>query len=371
MHILFAGGGTAGHINPAIAVAGYVKKRYPDCKISFIGTKKGMENRLVPLAGYDFYSIDVAGFQRKLTLKNICKNIDAAVKVLTSSVASRKLLKELKPDAVLGTGGYVCGPVLGEAAKLGIKTAVHEANAYPGVTIKMLAPTVDLVMIAMEDAVKNIKPKNPPVITGNPIRSNLTAITKAEAREKLGLPTDAKVLLSFGGSLGARVINDSMLEVIKQDSELKEFYIYHATGSYGHKEFTEKLGEMGIDTESGLINIYEYIDNMDVLMAAADLVICRAGAMTVNELQVCAKPSILIPSPYVAENHQFHNAMSLKRENAAELIEEKNLDGRVLLETVRRLFGNEQTLNEMSRNAKRIAIDDADRRIAEELLKLI
>ena len=164
MHILFAGGGTAGHINPAIAVAGYIKEKYPDCKISFIGTKKGMENRLVPLAGYDFYSIDVAGFQRKITVKNLIKNIDAVRKVITSSYASRKLLKELKPDIVLGTGGYVCGPVLREAAKLGIKTAVHEANAYPGVTIKMLAPIVDLVMIAMEDAVKNVKAKNPPII---------------------------------------------------------------------------------------------------------------------------------------------------------------------------------------------------------------
>lgn len=371
MHILFAGGGTAGHINPAIAVAGYIKEKYPDCKISFIGTKKGMENRLVPLAGYDFYSIDVAGFQRKITVKNLIKNIDAVRKVITSSYASRKLLKELKPDIVLGTGGYVCGPVLREAAKLGIKTAVHEANAYPGVTIKMLAPIVDLVMIAMEDAVKNVKAKNPPIITGNPIRSNLTAISKLEAREKLGIPKNANVLLSFGGSLGAKVINDSMLEVIKQDLELKEFYIYHATGSYHHKTFKEELEKIGFDFNNGLINVYEYIDNMDVLLAAADLVICRAGAMTVNELQVCGKASILIPSPYVAENHQFHNAMSLKRNNAAELIEEKNLDGRVLLETVRSIFGNKQRLEEMSKNARSIAITDADRRIAEEMLKLL
>ena len=371
MHILFAGGGTAGHINPAIAVAGYIKSKYPDCKISFIGTKKGMENRLVPMSGYDFYSIDVAGFQRKITVKNIFKNIDAVRKVITSSVASKKLLKELKPDVVFGTGGYVCGPVLREAVKLGIKTAVHEANAYPGVTIKMLAPIVDLVMIAMEDAVKNVKPKNPPIITGNPIRANLTDLTKEQARKKLGIPQKANVLLSFGGSLGAKVINNAMLEVIKQDLELKEFYVYHATGSYGHSSFMEELGKLSFDPNNGLINVYEYIDNMDVLMAAADLVICRAGAMTVNELQVCGKPSILIPSPYVAENHQFHNAMSLKKNNAAELIEEKDLDGRVLLETVRRLFSNKKNLDTMSKYAKEISKPDADRIIAEELLKLM
>lgn len=371
MHILLVGGGTAGHINPAIAVASYLKENYPDCKISYIGTKKGMENRLVPLAGYDFYSIDVAGFQRKITVKNIFRNIDAVRKVFTSSIAARKLLKSLKPDIVFGTGGYVCGPVLREAAKLGIKTAVHEANAYPGVTIKMLASTVDTVMVAMEDALKNLKCKNEPVVTGNPIRSSLKSVSKTDARRILGVPDDANVLLSFGGSLGARVINNAMLEVIKQDLELKEFHIFHATGKNGYEQFMKDLDGIGFKADNGLINIYEYIDNMEVLMAAADIVICRAGAMTVNELQVCGKPAILIPSPYVAENHQFHNAMSLKRINAAELIEEKNLDGRVLLETVRRLFGNKKNLESMSKNLYETAIVDADRRIADELLKLI
>ncbi|MBE6798676.1 MAG: undecaprenyldiphospho-muramoylpentapeptide beta-N-acetylglucosaminyltransferase [Ruminococcaceae bacterium] len=371
MHIMFVGGGTAGHINPAIAVAGYIRDNYPDCKISYIGTKKGMENRLVPLAGYDFYSVDVAGFQRKLTVKNIFRNIDAVRKVFTSSIEARKLLKALKPDIVFGTGGYVCGPVLREAAKMGIKTAVHEANAYPGVTIKMLAPTVDLVMVAMEDALKNLNPKNEPVITGNPIRSSLKSVSKADARKVLNIPQNADVLLSFGGSLGARVINDAMLEVIKQDVDSKEFYIYHATGKNAHKEYMEKLASVGFDPDNGVVNVYEYIDNMDILMAAADLVICRAGAMTVNELQVCGKPAILIPSPYVAENHQFHNAMSLKKNNAAELIEEKDLNGEELYKTVKRLFSDKDKLRSMSEQALKIAIPDADRRIADELLKII
>lgn len=371
MHIVLVGGGTAGHINPAIAVGGYMKEHYPDCKISYIGTKKGMENRLVPLAGYDFYGIDVAGFQRRLTVKNVFRNIDAVRKVITSSFAARKLLKELKPDVVFGTGGYVCGPVLREAAKLGIKTAVHEANAYPGVTIKMLAPIVDSVMIAMEDAVKNIKPKNPPVITGNPIRGNLKSVSKEEARKKLGIPMDANVVLSFGGSLGAKVINDAMLHVIKQNLRTKEFYVYHGTGKYAHAQVLEQLNGIGFKKENGFVNVYEYIDNMDVLMAAADIVICRAGAMTVNELQVLGKPAILIPSPYVAENHQFHNAMSLKKVNAAELIEEKSLDGKILLKTIRKLFKDTTKLQEMSEQALKIAIPDADKRIADELVKLI
>ncbi len=370
MHIVFAGGGTAGHINPAIAVAGYLKQVDKNCRISFIGTAKGMESRLVPLAGYDFYTIDVAGFQRKLTLKNIGRNLSAACKVVISSFASRKILKQLNPDVVVGTGGYVCGPVLREAAKLGIKTAVHEANAYPGVTIKMLAPVVDVVMVAMEDALKNLKPKNPAVVTGNPIRQSLTAITKWEAREKLQIPDDAKVLLSFGGSLGARAINESVLEVMRYNINAREFIHIHGTGKSAYKCFLKRAEEFGYTENDKNVRIFEYIDNMDVMMAAADVVISRAGAMTVNELQVCKKPSILIPSPFVAENHQFHNAMSLKKINAAELIEEKDLNGQVLLDTVKQLLGNRNLLDAMSKAAEATAIADADRRIAEIIINL-
>ena len=370
MHIVFAGGGTAGHINPAIAVAGYLKKVDSDCKISFIGTKRGMESRLVPMSGYDFYTIDVAGFQRKLTVKNVFRNISAAYKAVASSFSSKKLLRQLQPDVVVGTGGYVCGPVLREAAKLGIKTAVHEANAYPGITIKMLAPIVDCVMIAMEDAAKNVNAKNPPVITGNPIRQSLTSVNKAEAREKLGIPTEAQVVLSFGGSLGARAINDAVLDVIKWNLKNKQFMHFHGTGKSGYSEFLTKAVSLGYTEDNGYIKILEYIDNMDLMLAAADIVISRAGAMSVNELQVCGKPSILIPSPYVAENHQFHNAMSLKKVNAAELIEEKDLNGEVLLNAVKSLLSDKERLAAMSEAAKSTAVPDADRRIAEIILNL-
>ncbi len=371
MHILFAGGGTAGHINPAIAVAGYLKQVDKDCKISFIGTKKGMESRLVPLAGYPFYTIDVAGFQRKITLKNIGRNISAAYKAVASSFASKKLLKELKPDVVVGTGGYVCGPVLREAAKLGIKTAVHEANAYPGMTIKMLAPRVDCVMIAMDDAVKNIpNSKNPPIITGNPIRQSLTAVSKSEARQRLGLSMEDKVLLSFGGSLGARAVNNACLDVIRYNIENKKFKHFHGTGKTAYADFLKRAEEIGYTEDNGNVKILEYIDNMDVMLAAADLVISRAGAMSVNELQVCGKPSILIPSPFVAENHQFHNAMSLKKVNAAEILEEKDLNGKILLETVNKMLFDDELLTSMSNSAKATAITDADRKIAELIMNL-
>lgn len=370
MHYLFAGGGTAGHINPAIAVAGYLKKADPDCRISFIGTKKGMESRLVPMAGYDFYTIDVAGFQRKLTVKNIFKNISAAFKAVTSSGRSRKLLKKLQPDVVIGTGGYVCGPVVMEAAKLGIKTAVHESNAFPGVTIKMLAPHVDVVMLGMKAAEERLKCKNPPIVTGNPIRSQLTALSRNEARKKLGIPDDADMVLSFGGSLGAKYINKAVVLLAKAAANSGSFYLFHGTGRSGYGEFMSDLESAGGNADDCHVNIYEYIDNMDVLMAAADIVVCRAGAMTINELEVCKKPSVLIPSPYVAENHQFHNAMALKNAGAAEIIEEKDLIGERLLYTIRSLLGDKQKLCRMSENAGREAIVDADRRIADILMNL-
>ena len=200
MHILFAGGGTAGHINPALAIAGYVKEMEPDTKISYIGAPNNLEARLVPAKGYDFYTIEVSGFQRKLTPKNIIRNVVAVKKVISASARSRKLLKQLKPDVVVGTGGYVSGPVLREAAKLGIKTAIHEQNAFPGITTKALAPNVDRVMLAMEDAKKHIKLKNEPFYVGNPVRPELTELTKEQARKKMGLDNrrlDSPLRISF------------------------------------------------------------------------------------------------------------------------------------------------------------------------------
>lgn len=370
MHILFAGGGTAGHINPAIAVAAHLKNKYPDCKISYIGTKKGMESRLVPMAGYDFYTIEISGFQRKISLENIKKNVITVFRLFSSTSQSKKLLEELKPDVVVGTGGYVCGPVLRQAAKMGIKTCVHESNAFPGVTIKALSPMVDKVMLAMKAATRHLKRTDNVIITGNPIREALVSITKDEARKKLGIPLDSPVLLSFGGSLGARVINEAVIDLIKQNMSERKYYHFHGTGSSGYSAFCDELNEIGFNYDNDKIKVMEYIDNMDVLMAAADLVICRAGAMTVNELEVCAKPSILIPSPYVAENHQFHNAMAVVNAGAAEIIEEKDLTGESLVRKVNKLITDTKKLQEMQKNAKSLAIDDAVERISDVIVSL-
>jgi len=361
MHILFAGGGTAGHINPALAIAGYIKEKHPDAKISYIGTAVKLEAKLVPAAGYDFYTIDVAGFQRKISLKNIARNVVALKKMFSSSKQARKLLKELKPDIVVGTGGYVSGPVLREAVKLGIKTAIHEQNAFPGITTKALAQNVDRVMLAVPGTEKFLKCKSTPIITGNPVRKELLETGREEARAKLGLDK-RPLILSFGGSLGAGPINRAVTGFIISHNGSGKYYHIHATGKLGYNETIAELNKK-CQSLSDEITVRDYIDDMNVCMAAADLVICRAGAITLSELCACAKPSILIPSPYVAENHQYHNAMALKRNDAAEIIEEKDLTVEKLTETVENILKNKGRLESMKLGAGKSAILDASERI--------
>lgn len=369
MHILFAGGGTAGHVNPALSVADYIKKNYKDVKISYIGTAKGIESRLVPAAGFDFYTINASGFQRSVSFNSLKRNIVAVYDAVSGSVKARKLLKELKPDVVVGTGGYVSGPVLSQAAKLGIKTAIHEQNAYPGVTTKMLIPLVDKVMLAMPDAKKRLKTEKEYIITGNPIREKVMFADREEARKKLGIG-NKKLVLSFGGSLGARAINNAALTLCENAIIHKDFYFYHATGKINYRDFLPRFEQKGYNENIKNVKIFEYINNMDELMAAADLIICRAGAITLGELQACGKPAILIPSPYVAENHQYFNALTLKNDGAAELIEEKDLNGDLLLKKVLELIADDGKLANMSKCAKKGAIIDSNKRIAEVVVGL-
>lgn len=370
MHILFAGGGTAGHVNPALSVADYIKKNYKDVKISYIGTAKGIESRLVPAAGFDFYTINASGFQRSVSFNSLKRNIVAVYDAVSGSVKARKLLKELKPDVVVGTGGYVSGPVLSQAAKLGIKTAIHEQNAYPGVTTKMLIPLVDKVMLAMPDAKKRLKTEKEYIITGNPIREKVMFADREEARKKLGIG-NKKLVLSFGGSLGARAINNAALTLCENAIIHKDFYFYHATGKINYRDFLPRFEQKGYNENIKNVKIFEYINNMDELMAAADLIICRAGAITLGELQACGKPAVLIPSPYVAENHQYFNALTLKNDGAAELIEEKDLNGDLLLKKVLELIADDGKLANMSKCAKKGAIIDSNKRIAEVVIGLI
>ncbi|MBE6827743.1 MAG: undecaprenyldiphospho-muramoylpentapeptide beta-N-acetylglucosaminyltransferase [Ruminococcaceae bacterium] len=371
MKVVFAAGGTGGHINPALAAAGCLKSRNPDAEILFIGTEEHMESRLVPQAGFEFKTIHIAGFQRKLSVKNVIKNIRTLGLVLKSTSETKKILREFCPDAVIGFGGYVSGPVVRTAHKMGIKTAIHEQNAFPGVTNKALAKDVDRVMLTVEQAEKYLAPKNEPIITGLPVRREIFDADRDFARAKLGVGESQIMILSMGGSLGAKTINENMVEVITELCSDKRLVFMHSTGKYG-TWVPAKLRENGVKTGVGTnVTVREYIDDMDICLAASDLVISRAGASSLSEIEAVGRASILIPSPNVAENHQYHNAMTLVDNDAARVIEEKDLhDGR-LLETVKELAYNPEMLRRFGENAKKIAVMNSAEKICEVIEDLI
>ena len=375
MKLLFATGGTAGHINPALAVASYIKEQHPDYEIMFIGTADHMESRLVPNAGFEFKTIDINGFKRSFSPNAIIENVKTVGKLMKSEKESKNIIKEFQPDVVIGFGGYVSGPVLDEAAKLHIPTCIHEQNAYPGITNKQLAKKVDKVMLTVEDAANHMEAKCDVVITGLPVRGELLKKSKFSARIELGIADDKPLVLSFGGSLGAAPLNEAMFDIILEDAEKNDVYHIHSVGTNG-KEYLEKFEANGFTKRAenvyykGNAEVRLYIDNMDTCMAAADLVIGRAGASSLSEIEAMGKASILIPSPYVAENHQFHNAMALVNRNAARILREKDLTTDSLKALMNELISDKAELANIENNAKEMAILDSRERIADIILSL-
>lgn len=362
MRVIFAGGGTAGHINPALAIAGHLKKMQPDVEILYVGNKGGMEERLVPKAGFNFKSIQVHGFKRSMKPAAIKANIQTAWLAVTATSASKKIIKEFNPDLCIGTGGYVSGPVLKAADELGIPILIHEQNAFPGVANKMLSKKAAAVMLAIADAQKHMKEGCNFIVTGNPVRGEIISADRKAARKELGLD-ERPVVLSFGGSLGARKVNEACSDIIARSGKDGKYQHIHAYGQYGHW-FPDMVKEKGTDiSKCKNLDIREYIDNMPTCLAAADIVICRAGAITLSEIQAQGKPAILIPSPNVAENHQYHNAMALVNKNAAEIIEESYLTGKLLTETVDKMVSDRAKLAKYAENARKMAIIDANERI--------
>lgn len=358
MKILFAGGGTAGHINPAIAVASYIRTRHPTSDIRFVGNPNGMESRLVPQAGFQMYPMDIRGFRRSFSLYNV----GTVKRLLTSFAQADRILKEFEPDVVVGTGGYVSGPLLYRAAKHGVPTAIHEQNSFPGVTSKILSRSVDKIMVASEDAKKYLKNPDRIVVTGNPIREEILYYPKEKARKELGLD-DRPMILSFGGSLGARTINEAVCGLIEHTHKTGRVQHIHGTGRYGWEWVPARLQGAGVDIKSPHTRVTEYIDDMPRCLAAADLVISRCGAITLSELQVQGKAAILVPSPNVAENHQYYNGLSLQKRGAAVLIEDKDFSSELLIQTVDELLSNPDKLKSMGRAASQMAIPDANDRI--------
>lgn len=367
MRVLVSGGGTAGHINPAIAIADKIKAEQPDSVIEYVGTPTGMENQLVPKAGYKIHGVAIKGFKRKLSFDNV----DAAIKAFTSVAKAKKIIKEFKPDIVIGTGGYVCWPVMKAAAKMGVPTAIHESNAVPGVTTKMLSKMVDKIMISFESTKDYFTcDRTKFVLTGNPVSEKILKADKAEMRKKLGIPEDKTVILSAGGSLGARKINEAVFHLIKEYSVNDDnVYHFHATGRGGFEEqavLYEAEGFSRVDEDSLVkrnVAVMRYIYNMPEILACADIVICRAGAMTLSEIAALKKSAVIIPSPNVTNNHQYKNAKVLADGDAAVLIEEKDLTGELLCEKVR-MYADDKMLRIMTgENIKKFAVYDTLDRI--------
>ena len=369
MRILFACGGTAGHINPALAVADILRRENKDTGILFAGNPAGMEARLVPQAGFDFAPIEIQGFRRSLTPGNIRHNLLSLICLASADRKARLMIKNFSPEIIMGTGGYVSGPVLRAGAKMGIPTVTHEQNALPGVTTKLLTKYVDKVLLSVEEAKAHLPVGRNYAVVGNPIREDIIFADRVAARERLGV-RDKICLLSFGGSLGAEKINESMAEVISHFHAKGNLHHLHAVGRYGIEEFLNILETKGVPLDAPHIDIRKYIDDMPDCLAAADLVICRSGAISISEVQAAGRASILIPSPNVAGNHQYHNAMVLSVRNAAIVIEEKALSGSSLCETVENLVDNPSKLQEIGRNAASMAVVDAGRRIVKELADL-
>ena len=369
MRVILAAGGTAGHINPALAIADKIKYVFPDSEILFVGAPDGMEATLVKKAGYNFRAFKMAGLQRKITVNNLIRNAKAAYYYITARSNAKKLLKEFKPDVVIGTGGYVSAPVLLSAAKLGIKTVTHESNSLPGMTTKLLSKNVDRVFVVDKAAVSHLPVKENAVITGNPLRNNIPIEERSEARKKLGLP-DGLTILSFGGSLGANKITEAVVELLRWENEVGGINHIHGYGGNGRDMFDGLMESEGVKPTDRMI-LKEYIDNMYTCMCAADIIISRAGAMTLTEIKAIGRASVLIPFPQAAENHQYYNALSMADSGAAVLIEDKDLEKTRLKELIKELSENPARLHDMEKNAAALGTVNAADVIVSQIIDLI
>ena len=370
MRVIIAAAGTGGHINPGIAIANKIKEKEPDSDFIFIGTNRGLEKDLIPRAGYDLRMIDAHGLERKLTTQNI-KNLYATYKSIGEA---RKILETFKPDVVIGTGGYICVPVIIAAKKLKIPIVLHESNAYPGIAVKLFKKKVDKILVGFEDAKNRLKNLDNVVVTGNPIKlkkRNLTESEKSKIKQEYGIKNNKPIVLAFGGSQGAQSINRSFMEIIVNKKN-KEYQIIWAAGPGQYDEIKNKLSEVNVNIDNiENVKILPYIYNMEEIMNMCDLVVCRSGAMTITEVSVVGKPAIFIPFPYAAENHQEYNARVLEKVGAAKIILNKDLNSEILGNTIEKLIENKNKLKEMGLNATKIAMENVEDRIYIEIKKVL
>ena len=364
MRVLLSGGGTGGHVYPAIAIANRIKEQYPDAEIMFVGTEKGIESEIVPKYGYELKTVTVQGFKRKIDFDNVKR----VFKLFKGLEQSRKVVKKFKPDVVIGTGGYVSGPVLFHAAMSKVPTVIHEQNSFPGVTNKILSKVVTRVLTSFEDSHERFPEgsRDKLVLTGNPVRKEILVARKNIARKNLGISEDKKMVLCYGGSGGSEEINDAMKVVIENMVKEDIAFIF-ATGKYYYEEFAKSIEYLNLKPYQQVV---PYLEDMANALAASDLVIGSAGAISLAEITALGKPSIIIPKAYTAENHQEYNAKSIESKGAGIAILEKDLTPKTLNETVFRLLGDRELLIDMENASKEIGKPEAIDLICDEIIKI-
>ena len=365
MRIIVSGGGTGGHIYPAVTIANQIKEKQPDAEIIFVGTREGLECEIVPRYGYPIEFIEVAGFQRKLSLDTI----KSAFKLLAGLIDALKLIRKIKPDLVVGTGGYVCGPILFLAALQGIPTCIQEQNAMPGVTNKILAHFVKKVFLGYQEAGKYFGGNSEKIFTGNPIRKEILEVSRATAIEKFKLDPAKKTILVSGGSRGARSINDAMALVETSLAGRSDVQVIHITGETGYEKFIGQVEKKVLMSDN--IKVFRYMHDMPMALAAADLAIFRSGAIGLAELMARGIPSILVPYPYATANHQEHNARAVEGAGGAVVILDKELTGEILLKQIESLLADESKLQKMKDAAKALGRPEAAEDIARKVLALL
>lgn len=358
MRVIVSGGGTGGHIYPAIAMCQKLEEEIDDLEILYVGLNDGPEKRIVNKYGYKFRSIEAMGLPRKIS-KRLFKSLLTNLKGFKEA---KKIIKEFKPDLVIGTGGYVCAPILYQASKKNVKTLIHESNSFPGVTTRFLSNKVDLVCISFEEAKKHLKNKKNVYVTGNPVRTNFNTSYSQEDLDKLGIKKDRPVVFSFGGSNGSYALNKVVLELSKNIGG--EYYLLHQTGKKNYDKFMEEM------TENEFIKVFAYIDNIDLFYAVSDLVIASSGAMSLAEISSVKKPSILIPKAYTTENHQQYNAMTYVDNKASLMILEKDLSGNLLNENILKMISDKEKLKDMGESSGKLAHKDASDKILELVIGL-
>ena len=371
MNVIFTCGGTGGHINPAIAVANILKERHPDCKILFIGAEGHMEEQLVPQAGYELVCLPGSGLSRGKSLAALKKNIRAARCVLSAVNRCKKIIRDFRPDVIIGTGGYASFPMVKAAAKAGIPTAVHESNMVPGLTTEMLEPFADRIMVGFEACRQHYKHPEKVMVTGTPVRGDFFKMTKEEAKRQLGVDDGRPLIVSFWGSLGASGMNRQMADFLALEAAKEPFHHIHGAGASGYPMVRDLLREKGVDLEAHpALQLREYIYDMAPVMRAADLVICRAGASTISELTALGVPALIVPSPYVTNNHQEKNARVLESAGGAEVLLEKDCSGQAMFQAACGILHDTERRKQMETAMASLGIRDATERIYQTVLEI-